>query len=813
MMKKTRNITRITVLLLALLVLSTCRKEQEYSGPRKHILVLFDFPLTDQTAIVVQRAFEEEFGDTLHYWLNFRPGVDAPYDRLQFNKYFEDQSGAFVRQFNAMTNRPDLIVLMGDLTAQTGVLCDHPWLREIPVICAHVTYPEWKGRLARRRNFVVLEAKPEPKKNVDFIRQLGRPSWIITGLDSTFLDEKLRQCIMEEMGRDTARYITNLQHESYDHLILPELRDQKRSTFIPINMEHTLGVLADTAYNAHFRIPGILKVWNNHSTFLRLKDDIYIDKSLRHNLGIYFANSPRFFNLPLQSALNVCVGGYMVSWEDMAKAVHPIADELLAGRKASTIPWQVLEKKYWIDWRVARRMFSYADELPGDVHFVNLPWKDKSRFNHLVYTYWKPTLLVVLFLLAVFLPLFLAYRSRKMHRALLDLGHKAERDMKQMGRLLAATRSFSWEMLPGGVVQFSEEFVRDCEISNRRVPIASLLQTITEGAAELEQALNDIHKRRTVVEVVATIPATGHTHAFVCYVNHVRNAQGEQHCLGYVLFNDEANEARRIRQEAYRLAEETSVKESFLAAMSHEIRSPLNSIVGFADILVKQYGELSDEERLAFSHYINESKEQLLRLLDDVMNYSERKGEKFALELSRKSVRELMDEVYYMHTVIVPESLKLFYHCGEDAVVMTNRSAVLQVMSNLMNNAIKFTEQGSITLGWETEEAEDGTWMLLYVKDTGIGISEEHQKHLFEKFYKMDTHSAGAGLGLTLCLQLAESMQGSIRIESTIGKGSRFCLRLKKAESRSVSLGGVKAPSGLFAKGRSWSPTNSDNTR
>ena len=80
--------------------------------------------------------------------------------------------------------------------------------------------------------------------------------------------------------------------------------------------------------------------------------------------------------------------------------------------------------------------------------------------------------------------------------------------------------------------------------------------------------------------------------------------------------------------------------------------------------------------------------------------------------------------------------------------------------------------------------------MLLYVKDTGIGISEEHQQHLFEKFYKMDTHSVGAGLGLTLCLQLAESMQGSIRIESTEGKGSKFCLRLKKAADLPASSGG-----------------------
>lgn len=216
-----------------------------------------------------------------------------------------------------------------------------------------------------------------------------------------------------------------------------------------------------------------------------------------------------------------------------------------------------------------------------------------------------------------------------------------------------------------------------------------------------------------------------------------------------------------------------------MASMSHEIRSPLNAIVGFADLLVKHGKDLSQEERSAFSHHINDSKDQLLRLLDDVMNYSTKKEESFSLELSKKSVKELMDEAYYMHTVIVPERLDFHYECSKDAFVMANRSAVLQIMSNLMNNAIKFTEAGSITMGWRYTEEADGSWVEMYVRDTGIGISETDMQHICEKFRKVDSHSVGAGIGLALCTQLASSMKGALCMDSKLGEGSTFSLKLK----------------------------------
>lgn len=281
-----------------------------------------------------------------------------------------------------------------------------------------------------------------------------------------------------------------------------------------------------------------------------------------------------------------------------------------------------------------------------------------------------------------------------------------------------------------------------------------------------------------MITVIANLPPKGERHAFIVHVNHISDEEGAIRCMGFSIFNDEEYETERIRKQAYQLSEEINVKESFLAAMSHEIRTPLNAIVGFADLLVKQYDMLTDKERAVYAQYIDDSKDQLLNLLDDVMNYSERKGEKLSLELSRKSVLRLMNEVYYAHTVIVPKQIELKWAPGKDVNVKTNRSAVLQIMSNFMNNAIKFTEQGSITLGWDIVTDDQGESVEMYVKDTGIGISEENQQRIFEKFYKTDSHSVGAGIGLALCNQLAESMNGKIVLKSKLGEGSRFSLKL-----------------------------------
>ena len=195
-------------------------------------------------------------------------------------------------------------------------------------------------------------------------------------------------------------------------------------------------------------------------------------------------------------------------------------------------------------------------------------------------------------------------------------------------------------------------------------------------------------------------------------------------------------------------------------------------------MLAKRSRELSNEERAEFSALINDSMEHLLKLLEDVVNYSSVNEEHMSLELSRLDVGKVMEEVYITHEYIMPENLQLRIKRGPAGIMLANRSAILQIMSNLMNNAIKFTPSGTVTIGWDIVGSGEDSEVQLYVQDTGNGISEENKDLIFRKFYKTDSHSVGAGIGLSLCMRLARAMNGTINLESEVGNGSKFILKL-----------------------------------
>ena len=183
------------------------------------------------------------------------------------------------------------------------------------------------------------------------------------------------------------------------------------------------------------------------------------------------------------------------------------------------------------------------------------------------------------------------------------------------------------------------------------------------------------------------------------------------------------------------------------------------------------------EEFKVIKDTISQSNKQLLDILDNVMKFTVNTDEKIDLPLTPKSVEALMTELYNMHTVIVPKEIQFNYVQGDSSdVVLTNRSSLLQIVSNLMNNAIKFTPEGSITLGWESNEDT----ITVFVQDTGIGIAHENLDKIFDKYFKQSSMMAGAGIGLSLCKRLTESMNGTISVESEVDKGSRFSVQLPR---------------------------------
>lgn len=214
------------------------------------------------------------------------------------------------------------------------------------------------------------------------------------------------------------------------------------------------------------------------------------------------------------------------------------------------------------------------------------------------------------------------------------------------------------------------------------------------------------------------------------------------------------------------------LKSAFLANMSHEIRTPLNAIVGFSDLLV----EAEDiEERKEYVKIVRNNNELLLQLITDILDLSKIEAGTFDFTYGDVNVNLLCENIVRSMEMKVSEGVALVFDSNLPQYhLISDRNRLHQVISNFVNNAIKFTSQGSIRVGYQMKGEE----LVFYVQDTGIGIDKEQQLHIFERFVKLNSFVPGTGLGLSICQSIIEQLGGRIGVDSELGKGSRFWFRL-----------------------------------
>lgn len=222
--------------------------------------------------------------------------------------------------------------------------------------------------------------------------------------------------------------------------------------------------------------------------------------------------------------------------------------------------------------------------------------------------------------------------------------------------------------------------------------------------------------------------------------------------------------------------EADKLKSAFLANMSHEIRTPLNAIVGFSDLL-KNLDAFTTEEVQDFVELIGVNCSLLLALINDILDLSRIEAGTMDFKFSNYNLTSVMQEIYNSQRMGMPRGVELRVECpvNEDKFIRTDAVRLKQVVNNLINNAKKFTAEGSITLGYTVTEPG---YTTVFVEDTGKGISEENKKFIFERFYKVDNFTQGAGLGLSICQTIVTSLGGTISVTSEEGKGTRFEVRL-----------------------------------
>lgn len=230
--------------------------------------------------------------------------------------------------------------------------------------------------------------------------------------------------------------------------------------------------------------------------------------------------------------------------------------------------------------------------------------------------------------------------------------------------------------------------------------------------------------------------------------------------------------------EAKEKAEESDrLKSAFLANMSHEIRTPLNAIVGFSDLLSDTSG-FTEEEIGQFIATINKNCGLLLALINDILDLSRIESGTMEFMFANHNLPLLLKTVHDSQQLNMPPRVELLLRMpdNEKKYLVTDNVRLQQVVNNLINNAAKFTTYGSITFGYE--EDEDPEYTRIFVEDTGVGISEEGIRHIFERFYKVDNFTQGAGLGLSICQTIVERLRGTIFVTSEVGRGTRFTVRI-----------------------------------
>jgi len=237
---------------------------------------------------------------------------------------------------------------------------------------------------------------------------------------------------------------------------------------------------------------------------------------------------------------------------------------------------------------------------------------------------------------------------------------------------------------------------------------------------------------------------------------------------------DERKAMETALVEARNRAEESDrLKSAFIANMSHEIRTPLNAIIGFTSVLPDVTG---DDERRELINLIQENNQKLLRIIDDVMNISKIESGKEQLVMTAFDLNDVLRAEVddYASKAQPGVTLSTMFPQGSQPIT-TDLGRFTEIMTHLLANAVKFTAQGSIIVGYD---APANKRISIWVQDTGKGIAPEHLERVFERFFKVDEYIPGAGLGLSICRTMAYSMGGDVKVESKLGEGSKFWVEL-----------------------------------
>ena len=755
-MKQTTVVTVYILTLSLCLVWCACPAHAE----TRHIALIHSFEPGYPPATKALELLQKEFR---------RLGLDCDVREyyLDCDRYMEEvenfRMAGFVDDLSAWG--AELIAVLDDQAAYALMACGHPLAHEIPVVFSGVNYPNI-SLLLQYPNITGYADTPDYLRTIRMIESIMGKARICLMNGQTFLDRKIWHALNEQCEGQGPDIVTSAQGFYFAGSSYHCVREGE--TISPILKRQNIDMLLDTTKivrmtSDSIAIRHLMWLGRGDNTLLLYTKRDYTTK----RVGMLFDN-PTFQTINEGFGFaDYLLGGYFTPLESQIRYMATGIKERLEGRMPRQ---QVTEcaKQYVLNWHVLQKYGIPLESIPVEYTVMYIPFSERYRYHILV-----GSILGAVFVLTVIvlLSFSLLHERRRKREALRNLLYEHE----TLCLAIEGNSTYAWR-LEGDSVSCDSQF---CELIHHR-----------SGRLLLNEITPYIHPGDLPVfrkNIASRHERTHHKGQYRCnftgefqwweFSYNTIHTPGHAPIIAGLLQNiQELKDHEQELIESRELAEQAELKQSFLNNMSHEIRTPLNAIVGFSDMLANE-PEFSDEERQEFVDIINTNTKLLLKLVGDVLELSRIESGNLSFTFQRESVCRLLDDVYQTHSLLIRPPLQFLKDFPpEDVQVNVDPMRLTQVLTNFLNNANKFTKEGSIRLGYCCPSGMSE--VHLYVEDTGIGIPHSEQKMIFECFYKRSEFSQGVGLGLSICVLIVEKMGGRIELRSEEGRGSRFTVVL-----------------------------------
>lgn len=747
---------------------------------KKHISLIYSFAVNETGCLNFEKLVRQEFR---------KQGIEPVFDKfyLDCNKLTEKEEINHIRKYlELLKNKPiDLILPIGDQATYSMLSTRHQLLTSIPVVACNVNFPNEKLlKEYESRKIYVLRDTPDFRRNIEFIKALHPDTGmeIVFNVDLTFLGRASFDLLTRSVDRKNVRILGQQSMYALEDKY-KEINDMvEYYDLMPALANERIKENEQTIYLYPFRyIKGLSLL-------------VMMEKSKsEQNKKVFLLDKFDLVALPIVNALNIpsfsciregfggeskIVGGYMATEEISARTAVDLSVRLMNKEKIGMPKIRDLEKEYILDWK---RFSAYSsndiNKVPKHTRIINYPFYDHYRKE-----------LYLLAALFIFSFIFISISLLRIRRRSMIERKNMEMLEKVHKRLTLSTDGGQvslWNM-QGDVIEFDENYARLTGLQQRQFSRAEFSKFAPPDDWQLLSALYETLCQSTDTQIRRTrLCFDAEKKEYQWYelrCRSLKDAKGEMMLAGIMQNIQEVVDREQQLILAKQMAEKAELKQSFLNNISHEIRTPLNSIVGFTNVLVGEGSdEISPDEKASMLDIINRNNELLLKLINDMVEISHLDSGYMSFEIERWNMTGIVKEIYAIYQPLIQPSLQFHLKLDEalHLPVDIDRQRFIQVISNFLDNANKFTQEGYITLGCKVIEEQNE--VCIYVEDSGKGIDEKEQIMIFDRFYKSDEFGQGSGLGLSISKVIIEKLSGRIEVRSKVGKGSCFSVFLSLA--------------------------------